>query len=156
MRVGMGFDVHAFDSGRQLVLGGVNIDGAPGLAGWSDADVLSHAIADALLGAGALGDLGHHFPTDAVPEGVSSQDLLGQVARLVQAAGYRLGNVDATVIVQGVRIDPHRSRMEKTLAATLGIDPARVSVKAKTTDQLGFVGRGEGISALAVALIEPA
>jgi 2-C-methyl-D-erythritol 2,4-cyclodiphosphate synthase len=156
MRVGMGFDVHAFDPDRQLVLGGVSIAGAPGLAGWSDADALSHAIADALLGAGGLGDLGHHFPKDAVLEGVSSQDLLSEVARLVQAAGYRIGNLDATVIVQDVLIGPHRSRMEETLAATLGVDRARVSVKATTTDHLGFTGRGEGIAAMAVALIEPA
>jgi 2-C-methyl-D-erythritol 2,4-cyclodiphosphate synthase len=156
MRVGMGFDVHVFDPARQLVLGGVSIAGAPGLAGWSDADALSHAIADALLGAGGLGDLGHHFPKDAVLEGVSSQDLLSEVARLVQAAGYRIGNLDATVIVQDVRIGPHRSRMEETLAATLGVDRARVSVKATTTDHLGFTGRGEGIAAMAVALIEPA
>ena len=152
----MGFDVHAFDPDRQLVLGGVSIAGAPGLAGWSDADALSHAIADALLGAGGLGDLGHHFPKDAVLEGVSSQDLLSEVVRLVQAAGYRIGNLDATVIVQDVRIGPHRSRMEETLAATLGVDRARVSVKATTTDHLGFTGRGEGIAAMAVALIEPA
>jgi 2-C-methyl-D-erythritol 2,4-cyclodiphosphate synthase len=156
MRVGMGFDVHAFDPDRQLVLGGVSIAGAPGLAGWSDADALSHAIADALLGAGGLGDLGHHFPKDAVLEGVSSQDLLSEVARLVQAAGYRIGNLDATVIVQDVQIGPHRSRMEETLAATLGVDRARVSVKATTTDHLGFTGRGEGIAAMAVVLIEPA
>jgi len=152
----MGFDVHAFDPTRQLVLGGVPIAGAPGLAGWSDADALSHAIADALLGAGGLGDLGHHFPKDAVLEGVSSQDLLSEVARLVQAAGYRIGNLDATVIVQDIPVGPHRSRMEETLAATLGVDRARVSVKATTTDHLGFTGRGEGIAAMAVALIERA
>jgi 2-C-methyl-D-erythritol 2,4-cyclodiphosphate synthase len=156
MRVGMGFDVHAFDPDRQLVLGGVSIAGAPGLAGWSDADALSHAIADALLGAGGLGDLGHHFPKDVVLEGVSSQDLLSEVVRLVQAAGYRIGNLDATVIVQDIPVGPHRSRMEETLAATLGVDRARVSVKATTTDHLGFTGRGEGIAAMAVALIEPA
>jgi 2-C-methyl-D-erythritol 2,4-cyclodiphosphate synthase len=156
MRVGMGFDVHAFDPTRQLVLGGVSIAGAPGLAGWSDADALSHAIADALLGAGGLGDLGHHFPKDAVLEGASSQDLLSEVARLVRDAGYRIGNLDATVIVQDVRIGPHRSHMEQTLATTLGVDRARVSVKATTTDRLGFTGRGEGIAAMAVALIEPA
>ena len=152
----MGFDAHTFDAARQLVLGGVSIAGAPGLAGWSDADVLSHAMADALLGAGGLGDLGHHFPKDAVIEGVSSQVLLSEVARMVQAAGYRIGNLDATLIVQDVRIDLHRSRMEETLATTLGIDRARVSVKATTTDGLGFTGRGEGIAAVAVALIEPA
>src|SRR2546423_7240678 len=138
MRVGMGFDVHAFDPTRQLVLGGVPIAGAPGLAGWSDADALSHAIADALLGAGGLGDLGHHFPKDAVREGVSSQELLSEVARLVPAAGYRIGNLAATVAVQAVPIGPPPSPMEATLAATLGIDRARGGIKATTTDQLGF------------------
>src|SRR3982074_1340927 len=156
MRGGVGFDGHAFDPARRLVLGGVSIPGAPGLAGWSDADALSHAIADALLGAGGLGDLGHHFPKDAVLEGASSQDLLSEVARLVRAAGYRIGNLDATVIVQDVRIGPHSSRMEETLATTLGVDRTRVSVKATTTDHLGFTGRGEGIAAMAGALIEPA
>src|SRR5436853_7698977 len=100
MRVGMGFDVHAFGPARQLVLGGVPITKKPGLAGWSDADALSHAIADALLGAGGLGDLGHHFPKDAVREGVSSQDLLSEVARLAEAAGYRIGNTDAKLLAQ--------------------------------------------------------
>jgi 2-C-methyl-D-erythritol 2,4-cyclodiphosphate synthase len=152
----MGFDVHAFDPARPLVLGGVTIAGAPGLAGWSDADALSHAIADALLGAGGLGDLGVHFPKEAVAEGTSSQDLLAEVARLLGAAGLRIGNLDATVIVQEVRIGPHRARMEETLAATLGIDAGRVSVKATSTDHLGFTGRGEGIAAMAVALVEPA
>lgn len=152
----MGFDVHAFDPTRRLVLGGVTIDGAPGLAGWSDADALSHAIADALLGAGGLGDLGEHFPKEAIAEGASSLDLLAEVARLLGASGYRIGNLDATVIAQEVRIGPYRARMEETLAATLGIDRDRVSVKATTTDRLGFTGRGEGIAAMAVALVEPA
>jgi 2-C-methyl-D-erythritol 2,4-cyclodiphosphate synthase len=155
MRVGMGFDVHPFDSTRPLVLGGVSIEGAPGLEGWSDADALTHAIADALLGAGGLGDIGHHFPKNRVEQGVSSQDLLSKVAQMVQAAGYRIGNLDATVIVQKVLISPHRTDMETQLAKTLGIDPTRVNIKATTTDGLGFAGRAEGIAAMAVALIEP-
>ena len=157
-RVGLGFDAHAFagagESARPLVLGGVTIEGAPGLAGWSDADVVSHALADAILGAAGLGDLGAHFPKDAVPEGVSSQRLLADVVAMAAAAGYRIGNVDATVVSQEVRIGPHRAGMQATLAATLGLDPSSVSVKATTTDRLGFAGRGEGIAALAVALLE--
>lgn len=154
MRVGLGVDAHAFDPGRPLVLGGVTIDGAPGLAGWSDADVLSHALADALLGAAGLGDLGAHFPKEAVPEGVSSQALLAKVVGLLGQAGWRIVNVDATVVVQAVRIGPHRGSMQATLAATLGLDPNVVSVKATTTDHLGFTGRGEGIAAMAVVLLE--
>lgn len=155
MRVGMGFDVHAFDASRPLVLGGVVIEGAGGLAGWSDADVVSHAIADAILGAAGLGDLGSYFPKDAVPEGASSQLLLAEVARLVGVAGYRLANVDCVVVAQAVRISPHRSAMETTLASTLGVGRGTVSVKSTTTDHLGFTGRSEGIAAMAVALLEP-
>ena len=154
MRVGLGFDVHAFDAARSLVLGGVPIEGVPGLAGWSDADVVSHAIADAMLGAAGLGDLGSHFPKESVPEGVSSQELLAQVVRLVAGDGYRLVNLDCVVVIQEVRVGPHRSRMEETLAATLGVDRGSVSVKATTTDRLGFTGRGEGVAALAVVLLE--
>jgi 2-C-methyl-D-erythritol 2,4-cyclodiphosphate synthase len=154
VRVGLGFDVHVFDASRPLVLGGVTIEGAPGLAGWSDADVVSHAVADALLGAAGLGDLGSHFPKDAVPEGVSSQSLLARVAELVAASGYRMANLDCVVVVQEVRVGPHRARMEETLAATLGADPGCVSVKATTTDRLGFTGRGEGVAAMAVVLLE--
>ena len=157
-RVGLGFDAHAFaavsDPARPLVLGGVTIEGAPGLAGWSDADVVAHALADAILGAAGLGDLGAHFPKDAVAEGVSSQRLLGEVVAMAAAAGYRIGNVDATVVCQEVRMGPHRARMQEQLAATLGLDPSAVSVKATTTDRLGFTGRGEGIAAIAVALLE--
>ncbi len=154
MRVGLGFDVHAFDASRPLVLGGVTIAGAPGLAGWSDADVVSHAIVDALLGAAGLGDIGAYFPKEAVAEGVSSQDLLAEVARLVAAAGYRIGNIDATVVVQEVRIGSHRAVMEETIASTLAIERRSISVKATTTDHLGFTGRGEGVAAMAVALLE--
>lgn len=154
MRVGMGFDVHAFDAARPLVLGGVTIEGAPGLAGWSDADVVSHAIADALLGAAGLGDLGTYFPKDAVAEGSSSQLLLAEVARLIADAGYRVGNIDCVVVVQEVRVGPHRAAMEAVLSASLGVPADDVSVKATTTDHLGFTGRGEGVSAMAVALLE--
>jgi len=152
--VGLGFDVHAHDAARSLVLGGVPIKGARGLAGWSDADVVSHAVADAMLGAAGLGDLGSHFPTESVPEGVSSQELLARVVRLVAGAGYRLVNLDCVVVIQEVRVGPHRARMEETLAATLGADRGSVSVKATTTDHLGFTGRGEGVAAIAVALLE--
>ena len=156
-RVGLGFDAHAFATGnpaRPLVLGGVTVEGAPGLAGWSDGDVVAHALADAILGAAGLGDLGAHFPKDAVPEGVSSLRLLADVVSMAASAGYRIGNIDATVISQEVRIGPHRARMQETLAATVGLDPSVVSVKATTTDRMGFTGRGEGIAAVAVALLE--
>jgi 2-C-methyl-D-erythritol 2,4-cyclodiphosphate synthase len=155
-RVGLGFDAHAFDPTRPLVLGGVRIVGAPGLAGWSDADVVSHALADALLGAAGLGDLGTYFPKEAVAEGVSSQQLLAEVVRMVAGAGYAIGNVDCVVAVQGVRLSPHREAMVATLAGSLGVDAGRVSVKATTTDRLGFTGRGEGVAAMAVALLERA
>lgn len=156
MRVGLGVDAHAFDVSRPLVLGGVRIADAPGLAGWSDADVVSHAIADALLGAAGLGDLGTYFPKEAVAEGVSSQTLLSEVARLVAGAGYVVSNVDCVVMIQDVRMSPYRARMEAMLAASLGVELGMVSVKATTTDRLGFAGRGEGAAATAVALLEPA
>ena len=151
----MGFDVHAFDAGseRPLVLGGVTIPGAPGLAGWSDADVVSHAVGDALLGAAGLGDLGAWFPQDKVAEGESSQVLLAEVARLVAEAGYTVGNIDCVVVVQEVRLAPHRAAMQAALARTLGLAQGAVSVKATTTDRLGFTGRGEGVAAMAVALL---
>lgn len=154
MRTGIGFDAHAFDSARPLVLGGVTIPGAPGLAGWSDADVLSHAVADALLGAAALGDLGAHFSESQVPEGISSLEILTRTSELLADAGYSIGNIDATVIAQSVVIAPHCSALRSTMAAALGIDGGRVNVKATTTDKLGFTGRGEGIAAIAVAGID--
>ena len=153
----MGFDAHAFDASdppRPLVLGGVLIEGARGLAGWSDADVVSHAIADALLGAAGLGDLGSYFPKDAVPEGVSSQVLLAEVARLLADAGCAVATIDCVVMVQEVRVSPHRARMTEVLAGSLGLDAGQVSVKATTTDGMGFIGRGEGAAAMAVALVE--
>jgi 2-C-methyl-D-erythritol 2,4-cyclodiphosphate synthase len=159
LRVGTGYDAHAFDdtgSPRPLVLGGVTIAGAPGLAGRSDADVVSHAVIDALLGAAALGDLGDHFPASAVPEGVSSLELLSRTRSLLEAAGFRIANVDVTAVVQHVRLAPHRDEMRARIAAALGLDPGAVSVKATTTDRLGFTGRGEGAEAIAVALVESA
>ena len=156
-RVGTGFDVHALVAGRRLVIGGVTIAFERGLAGHSDADVLLHAIADALLGALALGDLGTHFP-DADPKwkNADSRALLRHVAMLVAAAGYGVGNVDATIIAQAPRMAPHVEAMRANIAADLGCDLHRVSVKAKTTERLGFTGRGEGIAAMAVALLESA
>lgn len=151
----MGYDVHAFDPSRTLVLGGVTIDGAPGLAGWSDADVVCHAVADALLGAARLGDLGTHFPEEAVAEGSSSLEILARTAKLLSEAGYRIVNVDCMVVVQSVRVGPHRPEMERRIGTALGIDPGAVSVKATSTDHLGFVGREEGAAGMAVALVEP-
>ena len=153
-RVGLGFDSHAFDPGRPLVLGGVVISGSPGLSGHSDADVLSHAIADALLGAGRLGDLGTMFPADDRWRGASSLDILGVVATALRDEGVRIENVDATVIAQSPRLEPHRAEMGSSIAGALGVAAAEVSVKATTTDGLGFIGRAEGIAALAVALVD--
>jgi 2-C-methyl-D-erythritol 2,4-cyclodiphosphate synthase len=156
MRVGQGFDVHAFAEGRKLILGGVEIAYERGLAGHSDADVLIHALCDALLGAAALGDIGTHFP-DSEPayKGADSRVLLREVARKLAAAGWRIINVDATVIAQAPRLAPHVPAMVANLAADLGLAASAVSVKATTTERLGFTGRGEGIAAQAIALIEP-
>jgi 2-C-methyl-D-erythritol 2,4-cyclodiphosphate synthase len=157
-RSGIGFDAHAFEPAgdRPLVLGGVTIPGHPGLAGHSDADVLSHAVADALLGAAALGDLGSRFPADERWRDASSLAILEETAAQVLDAGYRIVHVDASVIAQAPRLAPHRDAMRANVARALGVDERRVSVKATTTDGLGFTGRGEGIAALAVATIEPA
>lgn len=156
MRVGLGYDVHAFDPARPLVLGGVIIEGAPGLAGWSDADVLSHAIVDALLGAARLGDLGDHFTEKSVPEGHSSLEMLTATAGMVAAAGYRIANIDAVVIIQDVEVAPHRELMVDRIAGALNLDPSQVSAKATTTDRLGLTGRGEGAAGMAVVLVEEA
>jgi len=157
MRIGQGYDVHPFEEGRRLILGGVRFEGETGLAGHSDGDVATHAVIDALLGAAALGDIGGHFPsTDARLRDADSIDLLRQVAKLVAAAGFRMGNVDLTVVAERPRIAPRVTEMRQRLAAALGVDTARVSVKATTTDGLGFTGRGEGIAALAVALLDEA
>jgi 2-C-methyl-D-erythritol 2,4-cyclodiphosphate synthase len=155
MRVGQGFDAHAFVAGRKLVIGGVEIPHHKGLEGHSDADVLLHAISDALLGAAALGDIGQHYPdTDPGYRGADSREILRATAKKVADAGYRIVNVDATIIAQAPRMAPHVARMTGNIAADLGLKPAAVSVKAKTTERLGFIGRDEGIAAQAVVLIE--
>jgi 2-C-methyl-D-erythritol 2,4-cyclodiphosphate synthase len=155
MRVGQGFDVHALVANRPLIIGGVTIPYDKGLAGHSDADVLLHAVADALLGAAALGDIGHHFPdTEPAYAGADSRDLLRQVAALLARSRYRVVNVDATIIAQAPRMAPHIPGMVANLAADLGIRATQVNVKAKTTERLGFLGRGEGIAAQAVALLD--
>lgn len=157
MRIGQGFDVHALVAGRRLVIGGVEIPFDRGLAGHSDADVLLHAIADALLGAAGLGDIGRHFPdTDPRFKDADSRALLREVAARVRQAGFGVGNVDATIIAQAPKMAPHVARMVANIAADLGIAPSQVNVKAKTTERLGFTGRGEGIAAEAVALLEDA
>jgi len=155
MRVGQGYDVHALVAGRRLVIGGVEIPHAKGLAGHSDADVLVHAICDALLGAAALGDIGWHYPdTNPQYSGADSRELLRATAKKVAAAGYRIVNVDATIVAQEPRMAPHVATMIGNIASDLGLKPAAVSVKATTTEKLGWIGRGEGIAAQAVALIE--
>ncbi len=154
IRIGNGFDVHALVPGRALILGGVRIAHPRGLAGHSDADVLLHALADAILGALALGDIGRHFPdSDARWKDADSRVLLRHVAGLAAAAGYRVGNVDVTVIAQAPRLVPHVPAMRAHIAADLACDLDCVSVKATTTEHLGFTGRGEGIAALATALL---
>ena len=154
MRIGQGFDVHALVAGRKLVIGGVQIPHEKGLEGHSDADVLLHAVCDALIGAAALGDIGTHFPdTDPRYQGIDSRKLLREVVRLLDERGWRIVNVDATIIAQAPKMAPHVPKMRENAAADLGIAVAAVNVKAKTTEQLGFVGRGEGIAAEAVVLI---
>jgi 2-C-methyl-D-erythritol 2,4-cyclodiphosphate synthase len=155
MRVGNGFDVHALVAGRPLILGGVTIPHDRGLAGHSDADVLLHAIADAILGALALGDIGRHFPdTDPRWRGADSRALLRHVYALAFAAGWEIGNVDATVIAQAPKIAHHVPAMRANLASDLNCDETRISVKATTTERLGFTGREEGIGALATVLLQ--
>jgi 2-C-methyl-D-erythritol 2,4-cyclodiphosphate synthase len=155
MRIGQGYDVHALVAGRRLVIGGVEIPHARGLQGHSDADVLLHAICDALLGAAALGDIGRHFPdTNPGFQDIDSRELLRDTAKKVVAQGYRIVNVDATIVAQAPRMAPHISRMIGNIAADLGVAPAAVNIKATTTEELGFIGREEGIAAQAVALIE--
>ena len=153
-RVGHGFDVHALVEQRKLVVGGVDIPFGRGLAGHSDADVLLHAICDALLGAAGLGDIGRHFPdTSAEFKGIDSRILLRRVAEQLHERGWRAGNVDATIIAQAPKMAPHIARMTAHIADDLGIAIDRVNVKATTTEKLGFTGRGEGIAAEAVCLI---
>ncbi len=156
MRIGSGFDVHAFGPGDHVMLGGVRIPHEAGLVAHSDGDVVLHALADALLGAIAAGDIGQLFPdTDPAWQGADSRELLRQVAALVTARGYRVVNCDVTVLAQAPRLAPHREAMRKNVAMDLGIEVSCVSVKATTTERLGFVGRGEGIAAQAAVLIEP-
>ncbi len=154
MRIGQGFDVHALVEGRKLVVGGVVIPHDKGLAGHSDADVLLHAICDALLGAAALGDIGSHYPdSDPQYSEVDSRELLRATAKKVAAAGYKVVNVDATIIAQAPRMAPHIAAMVANIAADCAIEPSRVNIKAKTTERLGFTGRGEGMAAEAVAVL---
>lgn len=155
MRIGQGFDAHALVPGRPLIIGGVRIEHDRGLAGHSDGDVLSHAVIDALLGAAALGDIGAMFPSsDERWRDADSMELLALAAARVRDAGYALLNVDATVIAEAPRLAPHVDAMRANLAKGIGVDAGAVSVKATTSDGLGFAGRGEGIAALAVVLLE--
>ena len=154
MRIGQGFDVHQLVPGRKLVIGGVEIANDKGLLGHSDADVLLHAICDALLGAAALGDIGRHFPdTDPRYKGIDSRKLLREVSVLVKSKGFAVENVDSTIIAQAPRMAPHIAAMIDHIAADLGIEASRVNVKATTTEELGFAGRGEGIAAQAICLL---
>jgi len=155
VRIGQGFDVHQLVVGRKLVMGGVEIAHDKGLLGHSDADVLLHAICDALLGAAALGDIGRHFPdTDARYRGIDSRELLRHVGQLLIDRGHRVVNIDATIIAQAPRMAPHIPAMVANIAADLGVAAGGVNVKATTTEKLGFAGRGEGIAAQAICLIE--
>ncbi|HQA49482.1 MAG: 2-C-methyl-D-erythritol 2,4-cyclodiphosphate synthase [Syntrophomonadaceae bacterium] len=155
MRIGIGYDVHRLQSGRKLVLGGVIIPHPTGLLGHSDADVLSHAVGDALLGAAALGDLGQHFPdNDERFKDANSLDLLASISALLKQAGYKVINIDSVIVAQAPRLAPYIPSMRSNIAAALGISTEQVSVKATTTEKLGFEGRQEGISAQAIVLIE--
>ncbi len=157
-RFGIGYDAHPFSASRRLVLAGVTVPLSRGLAGHSDGDVATHAIIDALLGAAALGDIGTRFPPDevSVPEGVSSIELLGRTAELLREAGWRVENVDATIVAERPHLAELVSAMRSAIAAGLGTDAARVSIKATSEDGMGFTGSGEGIAAIAVASISPA
>ena len=155
MRIGHGYDVHKLVPHRDLILGGVKIPHTMGLLGHSDADVLLHAVSDALLGAAGLGDIGKHFPdTDPQYKGANSLVLLEEVARKVKHAGYRVSNIDVTMIAQRPKLRPHIETMEANIAAAVGISPDRVNVKATTEERLGFTGREEGMACHAVCLLE--
>ena len=155
MRIGQGLDVHAFATGRKLKIGGVEIPHHKGLAGHSDADVLLHAICDALLGAAGLGDIGHHYPdTDPAFSEIDSRKLLRDVAHKLAGLKLKVVNVDATIVAEGPRMAPHVKRMAGNIAADLRIDASAVNIKATTTERLGFIGRGEGIAAMAVVLVD--
>ena len=154
LRIGQGFDVHALVAGRKLIIGGVDIPYHLGLDGHSDADVLLHAISDALLGAAALGDIGRHFPdSDGAFKNIDSRVLLRSVKEKISAAGYAVVNIDATIIAQAPRMAPHIAAMTANIAADIGVSLDAVNVKATTTEKLGFTGRGEGIAAQAVCLL---
>lgn len=156
-RIGQGYDVHKLVEGRKLILGGVEIPYEKGLLGHSDADVITHAVMDALLGACALGDIGKHFPdTDERYKGADSIQLLVRVGEILKEHGYKVGNIDATIIAQRPKLLPYRAQMQRNIAEALGIDAGQVSIKATTEEGLGFTGTGEGISAQAVALVEGA
>ena len=154
IRVGFGFDVHQLVEGRELWLGGIRLEHEKGLLGHSDADVLIHAVMDALLGAAALGDIGKHFPdTDQAYKGISSVKLLVHVAGLLREHGYEVGNIDATIIAQKPKMAPHILQMRKNMAEALGIPESKINVKATTEEGLGFTGSGEGISSQAICLL---
>ena len=155
MRVGFGFDAHAFDASQRLVIGGVFIPDSPGLSGHSDADVLCHSVADALLGAVGLGDLGTLFPNDDRWRGASSLDILAETAAAIRKVRWGIVNVDSTVIAENPRLAPYRDEMQANIATALELGDRAVSVKATTSDGMGFTGRREGIAAMAVALVEP-
>ncbi len=155
MRIGTGYDVHRLVTGRDLVIGGVKIDYEKGLLGHSDADVLCHAVMDALLGAACLGDIGQHFPdSDPAYAGADSLVLLSACGALLKEAGYEVGNIDAVIIAQKPKMRPHIDEMRRRMAGALGIEPGRISVKATTEEGLGFTGSGEGIASQAVCLIQ--
>ncbi|MEQ1774815.1 MAG: 2-C-methyl-D-erythritol 2,4-cyclodiphosphate synthase [Burkholderiales bacterium] len=155
MRIGQGFDVHALAEGRKLIIGGVTIPYERGLAGHSDADVLLHAVCDALIGAAALGDIGKHFPdTDPRYSGIDSRKLLREVGQLLRGRGYRIVNIDSTVVAQAPKLAPFILAMRENIAADVGVAVGAVNVKAKTAERLGAIGRGEGIAAEAVVLLE--
>lgn len=155
IRVGMGYDVHQLVSGRDLWMGGIKIEHTMGLLGHSDADVLIHAICDAILGAANMRDIGFHFPdTSSETEGMDSKIILRKTIELIATKGYRLVNIDATICAQRPKMNPHIPAMQQCMAGVIGTDPDNISIKATTTERLGFTGREEGISAYAVALIE--
>jgi 2-C-methyl-D-erythritol 2,4-cyclodiphosphate synthase len=157
IRIGNGYDVHRLVEGRKLILGGVEIEHTKGLDGHSDADALLHAVCDALIGAAGAGDIGHHFPdTSDEYKGISSLKLLERVAQVIHERGFKVGNIDATIVAQKPKLAPHITTMRQNIASTLGVPMAQINVKATTTETLGFAGREEGIAAYAVALIESA
>ena len=155
IRVGMGYDVHQLVEGRDLWMGGIKLEHTMGLLGHSDADVLNHAICEAILGAANMRDIGYHFPdTSAETDGMDSKIILKKTIELIASKGYRLGNIDATICAEKPKMNPHIPEMQQCMARVIGCDPDQISIKATTTEKLGFTGRQEGISAYAVALIE--